>query len=525
LKPTFKEIIPPLNPYQFNYQEYLVKQGIEHQVFVEHHQVKALGATNSSLKGIASRFRNYIITSLKKFSFNKDELGVINALLLGQRQDISKELITEYSRAGAIHILAVSGLHVGVIMFVLSFLLKPIERFKKGRFLKACLIVLFLWIFAFIAGLSASVVRAVTMFTFLTIGNIFSAKTNVKFSIITSMLFLLLIKPMFLFDVGFQLSYLAVFGIIWIQPKLYAIWSPKLKFIDKLWQLITVSIAAQAGILPLSIYYFNQFPSLFILSNLVIIPFLGLILFGGILVILLSVLDILPQFVAKMYGNIIHLMNQFVGWISQQESFLIKDISMSFLIMILFYVLLVCGVLFLIRKTTRRLIYFLMSIVVLQGIYMYEKIQKSNKKEFVVFHKSRKSLLGNRVGDTLQLLHNLDSIEFSKSTTTIPYVINENIEQVIESESQNIFQVFNHKILVIDSLGVYQIEGVNHPIIILQSSPKINLTRLIHQLKPKQIIADGSNYKSYINRWEVICEKEKIPFHYTGQKGAFVLKK
>jgi competence protein ComEC len=166
-------------------------------------------------------------------------------LLLGQRQDISKELLTDYQKAGAIHILAVSGLHVGVLLWMLSFLFQPIERLPYGKFLKAIVIVLLLWGFAFIAGLSASVVRAVTMFTFLAIGQSFQRKHVVTYSLIASMFFLLLIKPMFIFDVGFQLSYLAVFGIVWLQPKLYAVWKPTFTWVHFFWQLCTVSIAAQ----------------------------------------------------------------------------------------------------------------------------------------------------------------------------------------------------------------------------------------------------------------------------------------
>ncbi|MGB0880614.1 MAG: ComEC/Rec2 family competence protein [Polaribacter sp.] len=259
LKPIFKELIPPLNPHQFNYKSYLAKQGIYQQVFIENNEYKKLGFAKFSLKGISAKFRKRIQESLKKYHFKDDELAVINALLLGQRQDISKELISDYSRAGAIHILAVSGLHVGIILLILLAIFKPLERLKKGKFLKAILIVVFLWMFAFIAGLSASVVRAVTMFTFLAVGQSFQQKNVIEFSLISSMFFLLLIKPMFLFDVSFQLSYLAVFGIVWVQPKLYKIWSPNFKIINKFWQLVTVSIAAQVGILPLSLYYFHQF--------------------------------------------------------------------------------------------------------------------------------------------------------------------------------------------------------------------------------------------------------------------------
>ena len=232
LKPSLKELNPPLNPYQFNYKFYLSKQGIHHQAYSEQGQFLRLNSEVKTLFGLSEKVRAQIQTSLKKHHFKNDEFAVINALLLGQRQDISKALIADYQSAGAIHILAVSGLHVGVILLLLSFVFKPLERIKYGKFLKTATIVFLLWMFAFIAGLSASVVRAVTMFTFLAVGMSFRKKNVIEFSFISSMFFLLVIKPMFLFDVGFQLSYLAVFGILWTQPKLYSLWRPKIKIIN-----------------------------------------------------------------------------------------------------------------------------------------------------------------------------------------------------------------------------------------------------------------------------------------------------
>jgi competence protein ComEC len=376
--------------------------------------------------------------------------------------------------------------------------------------------------FAFIAGLSASVIRAVTMFTFLAIGNAFQSKKVTEFSLITSMFFLLLLKPLFLFDVGFQLSYLAVFGIIWVQPKLYGIWKPKIKLLDYFWQLITVSIAAQVGILPLSIYYFHQFPGLFILSNLVIIPFLGFILISGIIIIFASLIGILPQFLASVYGFIISLMNDFVSWISHQESFLFSSISLSFLKMISFYGVLFFGIYFLINMKSKKLIYFLCAVFFLQSVYVFENHKKKHKKEFIVFHKSRKSVLGIRNGNHLNIRHNLDSLEIASSKMIQTYGVGENIKPEFSKEPVNFINFKNRSILVVDSLGIYKVKGLKNPIILLQNSPKINLERLIKTTMPSEIIADGSNYKSYVRSWKIICIKLKIPFHYTGEKGAFI---
>ncbi|MGB0891499.1 MAG: ComEC/Rec2 family competence protein [Flavobacteriaceae bacterium] len=524
LKPELKELIPPLNPHQFNYKDYLAKQGIHQQVFINNKQFQKINNSTVSLFGLSAKFRNKIQQSLLKYNFSKNEFGVINALLLGQRQDISKELINNYAKAGAIHILAVSGLHIGIILLILSAIFKPLERVKNGKFLKLFLIVLLLWMYAFIAGLSASVVRAVTMFTFVAVGSVSNRKNNVYFSLITSMFFLLLVNPMFLFDVGFQLSYLAVFGIVWVQPKLYNLCKPKFLIFDKLWQLFTVSIAAQVGILPVSLYYFHQFPSLFILSNLVIIPFLGVILMCGILIIVLSIFKLLPQFLADTYEYIIYSMNKFVSWIANQEDFLFKELSVSFLLMFALYFLVFSGVYFLTKRKNKPLLLFLVSVITIQSVFMFEKYQRDSVNELVVFHKSRTSILAERKGNMLSVFHEMDSVKIRKQKLLISYKLGENVGLKFSSHFYNMYQTKNNKLLVIDSLGIYQNLKLNQPIVLLRHSPKINLKRLIKELKPKQVIADGSNYKSYVNRWEVTCEKEKTPFHYTGQNEAYIIK-
>jgi competence protein ComEC len=524
-KPNFIEVNKSLNPHQFDYKFYLEKQGIHQQIYFKKNEYKSIGIEVFSLKGLSAKFRDKVQKLLKEYHFKADELAVINALLLGQRQEISKELISDYSKAGAIHILAVSGLHVGIILWILTWLLKPLERLKNGRILKTICIVILLWMFAFIAGLSASVVRAVTMFTFLAIGLYFQRKNVILFSLISSMFFLLIFKPMFLFDVGFQLSYLAVFGIVWIQPKLYKIYSPKYKVDKKIWEIFTVSIAAQIGVLPLSLYYFHQFPGLFMLSNLIIIPVLGTILVGGIVIITGALIGILPQVLANIYGSVISLMNGFINWVSNQEQFLFTDISLSFLMMLISYVFIIFSIQFLIEKSSKRLTCFLVSLLLVQSIFLFENYQKKTKQEFIVFHKNRNSILGNRVGEQLFINHDLDSLAITKTNAMFSYRIGENVNQRYKNGFSNVFQFENETILIVDSLGIYQLNNLKNPIILLQQSPKINLERLIKTIAPKQIITDGSNYKSYVKRWQKTCKTLKTPFHYTGEKGAFIYQK
>ncbi|MDG2193369.1 MAG: ComEC/Rec2 family competence protein [Polaribacter sp.] len=521
----FVEVPAVLNPHQFDYKKYLEKQGVYQQVFIKNKPFVRISNPHFSIYKLADDVRSAIQKSLKKHHFKEEELAVVSALLLGQRQDISKELITDYTRAGAIHILAVSGLHVGIILLILSFVLKPLERFRNGKLLKTILIVCLLWVFAVIAGLSASVVRAVTMFTAVAIAMTFDRKTMVTHSLIASMFILLLFKPMFLFEVGFQLSYLAVFSIVWIQPKLYVLWKPTWKLVDYFWQLFTVSTAAQLGVLPISLFYFHQFPGLFMLSNLVIIPFIGSILIGGIVVIVLSLLKILPLFVANAYGAVILAMNAFVGWISKQESFLIEEISFSFLLLIITYGCFVVGVQFLTKRTYKNSLLTLGIVLVFQLGLLYEKRQVSIKNELVVFHKSRQTLLVKRTGNRIKVYHDLDSLKILRSSALKSYTTGEKIESVVYKLGfPAVLKLQHTKLLLIDSLGVYKLPALQNCVVLLCQSPKINLERLLKTIHPKEVIADGSNYKSQIQHWRAICEKHQIPFHDTGTDGAKMLK-
>jgi competence protein ComEC len=521
-KTDFKDLIDPLNPNQFNYKNYLEKKYIYNQLFITNESLLKVSSNTHTLFGIANNLREFINKKLEPYNFKPDELAIINALLLGQRQDISEEVYTSYTNAGAIHILAVSGLHVGIVLLILLFIFKPIERLKHGKLIKPLLLVSILWSFALVAGLSASVTRAVTMFSIVTIALNLKRPTNIYNTLAISMFIILLFKPLFLFDVGFQLSYLAVFSIVAIDPFLYKLWQPKNYVIDKFWHTFTITVSAQFGIIPVSLYYFHQFPGLFFISNLVIIPFLGLILGFGILVILLALLNLLPNLVANIFGYIIGLMNNFVGWVSQQESFLFKEISFSFLYVLVSYFLIISFIRLLFKRNYSRLRFFLISILVFQMAFIYTEYNKPSN-EFIVFHKSRFSLLGNASNNTIMVGNDFDSLTKSNNYIIKDYVVGNHIGSIEEKEIQPIYQLNDKKLLIIDSLGLYNLKSFNPDYVLLRQSPKINLNRLIDSIKPKQIIADGSNYKSYVERWESICKKRKLPFHQTSKKGAFII--
>ena len=519
---SFKDINTPLNPHQFNYKNYLQKQHVYHQLYNANTEVLKISTNKHTLFGYASKLREHINKNLKQSNFKADELAIINALLLGQRQDISKDIYDSYSQAGVIHILAVSGLHVGIILLLLNFIFKPIEYVKFGKYIKILIIVLLLWSFAIVAGLSASVTRAVTMFSIVAIGLNLKRPTNIYNTLAISIFILLLFKPLFLLDVGFQLSYLAVFAIVTIQPLIYKLWNPKLKIIDYLWQIFTVTLAAQFGVIPISLYYFHQFPGLFFISNVVIIPFLGFILGFGIFIIILALLNILPSILANIYGNIIGFMNDFVVWVSRQEQFLFKNISFGILEVIISYLFMVSAINLYKKRNYKSIMFFLISIICVQGVFIYNKHQVTTNK-FIVFHKSRFSMIAMKENNQLLLYSNLNKASIENNSTITNFKVGEHIAETILDSLKSIYKLNNKNLLVIDSLGIYNVKSFKPNIILLRNAPKINLRRLIDSLHPELIISDGSNYKTYQKRWSLTCETKKIPFHQTNKKGAFVL--
>jgi len=519
---TQTKLIPVLdspNPDQFNYKDYLNKQGVYDQFYGDKNSAILLSRNTHTLKGYASAFRDKINTNLKQYNFSNDELSIINALLLGQRQDISKSVYDSYTNAGAIHILAVSGLHIGIILLILNLLLKPIERLKHGKILKSFIIVVLLWSYAIIAGGSASIIRATTMFSIIAIAINLRRITNIYNTLITSVFIILLIKPLFLFDVGFQLSYAAVFAIVAFQPLIAKLWLPKHKTTNFLWQTFTVTVAAQFGVLPVSLYYFHQFPSLFWLSNLVIIPLLGIILGIGILVLCLALFNVLPSWLADVFSYIIRTLTKFLQWISSQETFLISDISFNIFNLITSLILIITFYMLWKSFKPKNIIFLLITVIGFQLSITHSNWTNRNS-ELVIFHKSKQTQIGLKEKATL---YTFNSDSLNKGTITRSYKVANFIKSEVDKPIPNIIYIENKTLLIIDSLGIYKDLNFNPDYVLLRNSPKINMERLLEKINPKKIIADGSNYKSYIKRWKETFKNKKGLFHTT-EKGAFILK-
>lgn len=514
----------PHNPNQFNYGKYLENKSVYGQIYTDVSKIKVGSQLEKNVWYYAANFRSTIIQNLQKSNFSAEELNVVVALILGQQQDISPEILKDYQFAGAVHILSVSGLHVGCIMIFIGFLLKPLPNSRIGELLRLIIIIGFLWIFALIAGFSPSVTRSVVMFSFVAVGKYMNRKTNIFHTLLASVFFILLVEPSFIFDVGFQLSYCAVFFIVWLQPLFLLIWKPNNKIVRYLWDILAVSFAAQIGAFPLSIYYFHQFPGLFFVTNLLVLPLLVLIMALGVFVMVWAIFNAVPEFLAKILEGSISVLNKIISWVASFESFIFQDISFNWQMLVSCYLLIFAVFIWFKKPSFQKLSFALISIILFQGIYFGTIYTNNKQQELIVFNAKRTTILSERKGAEIIVFSNDSLSEKMMSFVVKPYLVG-NFASISKTEKlSNVHYFDKNKIMIVDSLGVFP-KNINPDILLLTQSPKINLERILQVSKPKMIIADASNFKTYAARWKATCLKEKIPFHSTVEKGFYRLSK
>ncbi len=511
------------NPNQFDYGKYLESKQIYAQIYADASKIKIGSFIKKDVWFYTSKLRTKIIRNLEKSSFNSAELNVAIALILGQQQDISPEIIRDYQFAGAVHILSVSGLHIGFILLFVTFLLKPFPNTRRGSFIKLIVILISLSSFGLIAGLAPSVLRSVTMFSFVAIGMYLRRSTNIFHTLLVSMLFILLVEPSFLFDVGFQLSYVALFFILWLQPLLAQLWTPKNIVAKYFWDILTVSFAAQIGAFPLSIYYFHQFPGLFFITNLAIIPFLSVIMALGVLVMVLAAFDYVPLFLAKLLEWSIFILNKIIHSIASLEQFIIQEIPFNWQLLLSVYLLIIFIIIWFKKPSFNRLVLVLAAIIVFQITYFETHWNIHKQRELVIFNSKRNSLIVERNGENVTLYTNDSLLKTGSNNKILSTYLMGNFSQLtLKKRLENLMYFNKNKILIVDSFGVYP-KNIHPDILELTQSPKINLERLLQTMKPKMVVADASNFRTIQKLWKATCLKEKIPFHATAEKGFYKL--
>jgi competence protein ComEC len=524
------------NPGDFDYRKYLKSIDVYGQIYVD--TPKILSYENGSQElGVLLRLRTTILEKLEASGLNDNPRGVIEALVLGQRQNVDPEVTKSFRDAGVIHILALSGLHVGIILLILRFLTKRILRMKYGRWIQSVVLIFLLWSFALLTGMSPSIMRAVTMFSFVAVGLNLKRKGSVYHSLTLSAFVLLLFDPRLLFQVGFQLSYMAVFSIVLIQPVLAGLWPWRNKVKDFFWNIFTVTVAAQIGVAGISLFYFNQFPGLFILGNMLLLPVLPFIIGAALLLIFLLLFSIPTDWLTTVLNAVLEFIIETVARISSMESFIVKDVHLTFWETALIYVAIFSFVLFLLpyfKRSKRERFYLkkpnwmlhlsLLSLVVLFGLKSYEKLN-TDKDSFLVLHQATGSAVSLSNQDQATLftdLHVMDSLRALNSLERLKAIETHRDKDLSLVSLKNLIQYNKNRLLVIDENGLYDI-SIKNATVLLSHSPKINLERLILETQPKRIIADGSNYRNVVEGWKITCNKMGVELLNTYEVGAVEL--
>ncbi len=383
----FSEIPFNGNPYEFNYKKYMHRHRVFKQIFLETESWEKIGENKGSpllLAGV--KMQNHLFQKYREYGMKDDVLEVAGALTLGLREKLGDEIKQSYRVSGAVHILAISGLHVGILYVVLFYSLSFLKNTRYGKIVMVLVILCALWFFALLTGLSPSVLRASTMFSFVLIGQSLRRYSNVYNSLAISAFILLFINPSLIFNVGFQLSYCAVLGIVILQPRLHNLMRSRFWLVDKISGLVAVSIAAQLATFPLSLYYFHQFPVYFWLTNIIVIPLTILILYFGFLFFLFSVQPLVAGFIGKVQALLISGMNVSVETIRELPLSIIDGINISEAESIILYCIVIFTSLWFIRKKGAFFLPVLGSVFLLLSINLFQLYEVLRQKSAVLYN-------------------------------------------------------------------------------------------------------------------------------------------
>lgn len=387
-----REISNSKNPGEFDFKKYMQRTGIRYQAYV-YEPVTKSGIVQYSVKTIALNLRTKLMKLYREAGIDGDEYAVLGALTLGDTNYISNEVRNSFAASGAMHVLSVSGLHVGIIFIVLNFLFSPMNKKPALKPFKVLFLLLSLWFYAFITGLSPSVLRSASMFSFLVIGDNLNRRTNTYNTLAVSACLLLLINPSTLFNIGFQLSYLAVASIVFFQPKFSALITTKNKASKYFWDLITVSLAAQLGTTPISLLYFHQFPSYFLLSNIIVVPAAAIILYLGMAFFFVSFIPGISHALAFLLKYATYLLNHSIQFIENLPGSVIDGIHVPFTTSILLYLLIISISSFFITKKGRNLAFTLCTFVLLQAVGVIKDLESITQQRIIVYNNYSEPLI------------------------------------------------------------------------------------------------------------------------------------
>ncbi|MFM7709681.1 MAG: ComEC/Rec2 family competence protein, partial [Ferruginibacter sp.] len=325
-------IQPAGNPGDFDLVRYRAFHQQYHQLFLNASDISWINETPpTDCKTYLFAWRDWILTQLKiRLSRDDGTLGVAEALLIGYRADLDPTVLQAYSQTGVIHIIAISGLHLGLIYIALNWLFCQLPFFRNSVIWRGLVVLLCLWIFSLLTGASASVLRSAVMFTCIVVGSMVQKKSSLPNMLAASAFLLLWYNPYLLWDVGFQLSYAALVGIVWLQNRLAGYLKSSNVLLNKAGEMASVTIAAQITTLPLCLYYFHQFPVYFLPVNLIVVPLSTALLFGEILILVTTNVDPLNNWITWLVKTGLQWMNAIVQWFADLPGGLITNIHFPF---------------------------------------------------------------------------------------------------------------------------------------------------------------------------------------------------
>ncbi|MDQ2719330.1 MAG: competence protein ComEC family protein [Bacteroidota bacterium] len=520
------------NPGGFNYAQYLSFQQIYYQCYLKKQDWILLKGNNATaFKTALYNTRNYALKTIDKYIIGNNESALAKALLIGYRVDLDKDLVQAYSNAGVVHLIAISGLHLALIYGLLLWVTSKIPYLKKAKMPRLIVILFCLWFFSFLTGAPPSVMRAAVMFSFISIGTVFNKNSSIYNSLCCSAFLLLCFDPFILWNVGFQLSYSAVLGIVILQKHIYNWFSFKNKILDYTWNMASVSIAAQVFTIPICFYYFHQLPLLFLLANLIAIPLATIALWGCIGLIILSPVALLSVYFGKLVTVFLWLMNHSVLLINSLPFVLWNDIFISILSTILLYPIFILFIYWLIKKNIFAFKIALISTLAFLFIISFNKWQSHHQKKMIVYnipqHRAIDFIDGNKYYPVADSSLKEDKLlqSFHLKPARISLLANNRSDSFKDLFSENnFFRFYEKKIMIIDTAVFYAplAEKIALDYIIISGNAKIKIASLAQTFTCNQFICDASNSLWKIEQWKKECEELHLHFHSVSEQGAFV---
>lgn len=529
LRQPLQRITSSGNPGSFDYATYCARQNIHYQAFLRKSSYSVLNIPNrNSLPAFLIRTRNSVLGILRKAMPAEKTYSVAEALLIGYRDDLDKNLVLAYSNTGVVHIIAISGLHLGMIYGLLLVLLKP---FRQQRWLcwgKPLITLSVLWGFSLLAGAGASILRSVVMFSFIAIGESLGRRARIYNTLAASAFCLLAYNPYFLWDVGFQLSYTAVLGIVIFMKPLYRRLYLANPLLRAAWQLSAITISAQVLTLPLVLYYFHQFPNLFLFTNFIAVPLSGIILYGEMLLLLVHPADLLSGFTGTVLSFFINLLNQLIEQTGRLPFAVTGNIPFSLLQLWLLYGLLIGIAAWLFSKRPAGFIAALGCAACLLLADSFTRIRQKQQQKLIVYNIPRYRAIDVLDGSDCLFL---GDVRLLNNTTLAGYHLRPSriLHGVSGRGSLSRIKVSgplvagpHKKILVVTHPFTIPVPARKIPVdlIILSGNPDISLGQLASRFTCAEYIFDSSNPLWKIQHWKKAADSLHLRHQTISEQGA-----